>query len=301
MLRGVFVLAAVVVMLGGCGFQGDPQPPSLQIPVAITDLTAVERGSKIIIDFTVPQKSTDNLDLKEEPYLELHVGERKQRVRTADKSAHVELDAAPFYTETIKVAVKVQNARGRDAGYSNVVDLTVRPALAKPEELRAVAVAHGVQLTWRSGERQFAVYRQGPNDTQLIRLGTADARTYADETAEFGKVYRYAVQTLNSPLESDLTDSVEITPVDTFPPGVPAKLAAVVGPATVELAWDRVVDADLAGYRVYRDGQRIGETGAGPSFSDRKIEAGRRYRYAVTSFDKLGNESAPSEPVEIRN
>lgn len=260
----------------------------------------MERGSKLIIDFTVPKKSTDNLDLKGEPYLELHVGERKQRVRTATAAAHVELDAAQFYTQTVKVAVKVQNDRGRDAGWSNVVDLNVVPALPKPEELRAVAVPRGVQLTWRSGERQFAVFRQGPDETALIRLGTADARTYTDETAQFGKTYRYAIQAIASPAESDLTETVTIKPEDTFAPGVPMNLSVVLGPASAELAWERVTDANLAGYRIYRDGKPLADTGTGPSYSDRKIEAGRKYRYAVTSLSKAGVESAPSNTVETR-
>ena len=293
----VFVCALCFAALTGCGYQGDPRPPSLQIPVAITDLTAVERGSKIIVDFTVPIKTTDNLPLKDDPYFELHVGEERRRVRTG----HYEMDATPFYTQTVKVAIKVQNAKGRDAGYSNIIDLEVRPAVAKPEDLRAAAVARGVQLTWRSGDRLFVVYRQGPDDKDFVRLGTADARTFTDENAEFGKRYRYEVQTIASPAESDRTDAVEITPVDVFPPAVPVNVAAVVGPASVELAWDRAPDLDLAGYRIYRDGKKVGETGLGPSFSDKTVEAGRRYRYTVTSFDKLNNESAPSEPVDTKN
>ncbi len=288
------------LFLSACGYQGDPQPPNLQIPAAITDLTAVERGSKIIIDFTVPKKSTDNLDLRGEPYLELHVGERKLRVRTANTAAHVEMTAADFYTQTVKVAVKVQNDRGRDAGWSNIIDLNVVPALGKPEELRAVGVPRGVQLTWRSGDRQFVVFRQGPDDTALIRLGTADARTYTDETTQFGKTYKYAIQAIASPAESDLTETVTIKPLDTFAPSVPANLSVVLAPASAELAWERVTDANLAGYRIYRDGKPLADTGAGPNYSDRKIEAGRKYRYAVTSLSKGGIESAQSNTVETK-
>ncbi len=290
--------AVVVLMLGGCGYQGDPQPPSLQIPVAITDLTAVERGSKLIVDFTIPTKSTDNLDLKGEPYLELHVGDRKQRVRTSEPAAHLEIDAAPFYAQTIKVAVKVQNDRGRDAGWSNVVDLNVVPALPQPTELHAEAVPRGVQLTWRSAERRFVVFRQGPDDKASIRLGTADARTFTDESAQFGSTYKYAVQAVAPPAESDMTEPVTIKPLDTFAPSVPANLSVVLGPASAELSWDRVTDRNLAGYRIYRDGKPIADVGAGPSYSDRKIDAGRRYRYAVSSLGKSGAESAQSQAVE---
>lgn len=300
-MKGRVVWLCFGLGLVGCGYQGDPQPPSLQIPVAITDLTAVERGSKIVVEFTVPKKTTDNLALRAEPYLELHVGERRQRVRTTELVAHVEVDAAAFYTQTIKVGVKVQNERGRDAGWSNIVDLNVVTALATPEDLHAEAVPRGVQLTWRSGDRQFVVFRKGPDDTALIRLGTAEARTFTDESAQFGKSYEYAVQAVNTPAESDMTAAVSITPLDTFPPSVPMNLSVVRGPASVELAWDRVTDANLAGYRVYRDGVRIADTGTGPSYSDRKIEAGRKYRYAVSSVSKSGVESKLGDAVETKN
>jgi fibronectin type 3 domain-containing protein len=36
-----------------------------------------------------------------------------------------------------------------------------------------------------------------------------------------------------------------------------------------------------------------------PSYSDRQIEAGRKYRYTVSAFDKAGNESKQSAEVEV--
>ncbi|MDQ6676371.1 MAG: hypothetical protein M3Z09_03645 [Acidobacteriota bacterium] len=293
LLLSALLLSALV--FAGCGYPGDTQPPSLGIPNRVTDLVAVERGSKLVIQFTIPKTNTDGLPLKEDPYLELHIGNRKLHVT----SGRYETDAAPFYTQTIKIAVRVQNDRGRDAGWSNIVDLNVTPALSAPTELAAKAVPDGVQLTWRSGERQFLVFRQGPGDSALVRLGTADARTFTDEHVEFGRTYKYAVKTINPPAESDLTEAVTITPKDTFAPAVPVNVSAVAGSASVELIWDRVTSRNLAGYRIYRDGKKAGETNLGPSFSDRTILPGQHYRYTVTSFDRLGNESAPSPAVEV--
>jgi fibronectin type 3 domain-containing protein len=94
-----------------------------------------------------------------------------------------------------------------------------------------------------------------------------------------------------------------ITPIDQFPPAPPAGLTAVASAAGLELTWDRNAEPDLAGYRIYRAApggafEKIGETRENPSFSDRKTEAGRNYRYAVSAYDQAGNESARSEPVE---
>jgi fibronectin type 3 domain-containing protein len=44
--------------------------------------------------------------------------------------------------------------------------------------------------------------------------------------------------------------------------------------------------------------EKIADIADAPSYSDRKLEAGKRYRYAISAVDKLGNESKLSEPVE---
>ncbi len=85
---------------------------------------------------------------------------------------------------------------------------------------------------------------------------------------------------------------------------MPAGLAAVASTHSVELMWDRSTAPDLAGYRIYRalgGGalQKLGETREAPSYSDRNVEPGKSYRYAVTAFDQLGNESAMSAPVNV--
>ena len=59
-------------------------------------------------------------------------------------------------------------------------------------------------------------------------------------------------------------------------------------------------DDDLAGYNLFRavdDGlfEPYQRSLAIPAFHDASVETGKRYRYAVSSVDKAGNESARSE------
>ena len=66
----------------------------------------------------------------------------------------------------------------------------------------------------------------------------------------------------------------------------------------------RDTDADLAGYRVYRAAaggawQKLADVSAVPNYSDASGEHGKTYRYAISAFDKAGNESERSSPVEI--
>jgi fibronectin type 3 domain-containing protein len=78
---------------------------------------------------------------------------------------------------------------------------------------------------------------------------------------------------------------------------------AVAGVGTIELAWERNVEDDFQGYNVYRSSEgaafeKIAALIDAPAYSDRQIEAVRKYRYAVSAVDQTGNESRRSEPVE---
>jgi fibronectin type 3 domain-containing protein len=104
-------------------------------------------------------------------------------------------------------------------------------------------------------------------------------------------------------VESELAGPENITPVDTFAPEVPSGLTASVGLGAVELAWTRNTEADFKEYRVLRSeaGGPFVEIARGldaPTYSDHGIQSGRHYRYQVSAIDQIGNESAPSAPVE---
>jgi hypothetical protein len=292
------------LLLTGCGYVGDTRPPSLMLPNPITDLAVVERGDKIIVQFTVPSKTTELLPLREKPKLVVYIGDVAKEIESKDGLAHAELDARPFYGKDVKVGIKALNDHDRDAGFSNMVALHVVQALVRPANLKADAVAAGVQVSWDSPEKSFVIFRQGPGEPSLTKLDTADHSPYIDKTAEFGKEYRYAVQSSTADAQSEIAEMTKgFTPIDTFPPAAPQALAAVVGTQSVELVWDRATESDLAGYRIYRDAgsgqfERIGESHDAPSFSDKSIEKNKRYRYAVSAYDKSGNESPLSEVAD---
>lgn len=291
-------------MSSGCGFIGDPLPPALNIPTQVTDLSAVEQGSKIVVQFSLPRRSTEGLVLKKTVRAELRVtngGEKLFDLPVDRPVVRYELPATEWIGKNVTLAVRVMGANGRDAGWSNTVALGVVAPLASPEALTAQAVPTGVQLTWRGSGVRFRIFRRTQGEPDL--LATTSQREFIDTTSEYGKTYHYSVQALDKS-ESDVSPEVEITPVDRFPPAVPVGLTAVISTAGIELVWERNTEADLAGYRVYRaegEGmyQLISGTREAPNYSDRKIESGKRYRYAVSAIDQNANESEKSPPVEV--
>jgi len=102
-------------------------------------------------------------------------------------------------------------------------------------------------------------------------------------------------------IESEDSNPVKVEPADRFAPAAPQGLTTVSGEAFVALSWEPSQEPDLAGYRVWR--RAAGEpefvlvkelSPAESSFSDAAVESGQHYVYAVTAFDRAGNESGRS-------
>ncbi len=313
--------ASAVVLLMGCGYIGEPLYPALRIPSKVTDLTVLEHGDNLEIDFNIPALTTEGVPLKEIGGVEVRVGpgmlkfNAEEWVKTATR-AEVPTPKNPgpvralvpvgnFAGQEVIVAVRVTNPKGRDAGWSDYKIFDVQTPLASPADFSAAASAQGVQLTWRaSGPSQFRIFRKTEQQQKPVLLATATEPNYVDVSAEYGKAYQYSVQAVRDQLESDVVGPVSITPVDIFPPAVPAGFSVSSGLGTIELAWSRNTEPDFKEYRVLRsdDGGPFVEIARGletPVFSDRNIQSGKRYRYQVLALDRDGHPSAPSDPVEI--
>src|SRR5258708_18315960 len=79
-----FTLLCLSLLLAGCGSVGEPLYPALNIPTPVTDLSAVERGDKLDINFTIPPKTTEGLLLKEIGSVELRIGPHARAEFRAD-------------------------------------------------------------------------------------------------------------------------------------------------------------------------------------------------------------------------
>jgi hypothetical protein len=296
----MLMAASCGLLLEGCGTVGEPMYPSLNIPIRVTDLRVSEHANSLVIDFTIPNQTTDGVTIKTVRGVELRAGDREVTVdRNLPGAVHVETPVDGLAGQQVLVHVRVIGTKGKPSAWSNEVTIAVVAPLASPSQLKAEGVPDGVKITWSAPEENhFRIYRLEQ------KIAESDAPEYLDKTTEYGKTYQYSVQGVNGTAESAMSEAVSITTKDVFPPAVPAGLTASPGIDSVELAWDRNTETDFKGYRVYRSVdngpfERIGDMVEGPSFSDKKIEAGKHYRYAVSAVDQVGNESKQSELVEI--
>jgi hypothetical protein len=309
-----WLLAAAI--LAGCGYVGDPLPPALNIAQPVQDLRAVEYGDRIVIQFTIPPLTTEGLVLKRIGTVELRIGPGVapwNREQWAEAATVIPLDvqaagpveravpARDFIGKDVLIGVRIVNPKGRASDWSNLASLTVRPPLAAPVDIKADNTENGVKLTWRADAPSFRIYRASAGQQPAL-IGNSEKPEYVDPAVSYDVRYRYLIQSVHDQTESVISEPVEITPEDRFPPAPPSALTASPGAGAIELIWDRSTAPDFKCYRVYRAPAqgafgRIAEVDA-PAYSDRQVESGKTYRYAVTAVDQKGNESAQSPPAE---
>jgi hypothetical protein len=321
-------LAAPLLLAAGCGYVGDPQPPALKMPVAVRDLKAWQRGAKIVVEFSLPDRTTEGLPITRIGEVELRAGAappggfhlgawaaaaRRLEARPAAPGApaHVEASASGWVGQEIVFGVRVANVNGRFSDWSNLVVVPVVEPLARPGPLAAEAVPEGVRLRWSAADRpgqSFRIWRRAGQEEQPAVVARPEAREWTDTATEYGAPYEYSVQAAlkigEAEAESEPSEPAALVPRDVFPPATPRELTAIAAAGTVELGWAPNTETDFAGYRVYRSNnggpfERLAELIGAPSYSDRAVQAGGKYAYAVSAVDRSGNESPRSAPAEI--
>ena len=329
MRAGAVGVFASLVALSGCGYVGPVVPPSPELPGTVTDLRAVEQGDKIRITFSTPARTTDNLPVKQFSNIDLRIGpspapfdlERwaagakeysiappepndpdDPRPQTLEKT----IPAAEWAGQRVAVGVRTAiKKKDHYSQWSNIVRLEIVAPLAAPA-IKLEATAEGVKITWPAQDDgvHYEIYRQRAGDEQALHVGSAEHNEYVDTTAQYDTPYKYSVVAVKGSAESPASSTESITPVDVFPPSIPASITGLATPNSIEVSWQRSPEPDLQGYYIYRsvNGSPFTKQGALltlPTYSDRGVEHGKTYRYEVSAVDQKGNESAKSAAAEV--
>jgi hypothetical protein len=345
------ILFFALVALTGCGMPGAPQPPSLNLPDRVTNLTAVRSGDQVSLAWKMPSRTTDKVALKTPISARVCRNEINSALCDAVTTLRVGPGADAVFADTLPSAlasgsprpiiysVELINRKGRSAGLSNSAEVLAGAAPPPVEGLSADVRKDGILLRWTPAplDSPLATIRlqrtlltpsiqkpnQGPlsappepSQRSLLVQACATFSRALDNDIRFGEIYEYRAQRIvrvtehgqTLELASSLSSPVRIEAANVFPPAVPQGLAAVAtpgvngGPPAIDLSWQPVPDADLAGYIVYRretaadDWRHISpvQPVTGPGFRDASVVASHSYMYAVSSIGLNGHESARS-------
>lgn len=88
---------------------------------------------------------------------------------------------------------------------------------------------------------------------------------------------------------------------DVVPPTKPSGLSYTATTTTINLSWQASTDnVKVAGYKIYRNGAVVGNS-LSTSFLDKNLLPNTDYLYAVSAYDKAGNESPKSLELKARS
>jgi hypothetical protein len=224
--------------------------------------------------------------------------------------------AAPARLQiTTRFYMLVPYANGSRMGIvSDWLIVPLGPLPPAPHDAAVTLDEQTLTLKWVPGAdgQSFHVYDTSPSASLATPI-TPTALTVAEfkRPVVFGAPVCLAVRSVRAAgpvqFESPLSNTVCVTPKDTFPPPAPTALTAFAAAGAITLTWDAVTAGDLAGYIVLR-GEGTGDrlqpltpaAVTGTSFVDSTTRPGVRYVYAVVAVDNAtpANRSKESNRVE---
>jgi hypothetical protein len=219
--------------------------------------------------------------------------------------------AAPPLPATRYLMIVAVSPKGH-AGRPTPIAVPLTPPSAPPTDVKVTNDETTLKLVWQPGaeHQSFRVYEVDAGGKEaaagLLTPSPLGVPEYS-EPVEFGKERCLAVRGVelrgNVAIETEATAPKCTTPIDTFPPPVPANLEAVADTGFVTLTWDAVKAPDLGGYLVLRgegSNDRLQQLTSEPitqtAYKDTTVRPGVTYYYAVVAIDQStpANRSAAS-------
>ncbi|MEP6818120.1 MAG: hypothetical protein ABJA18_01215 [bacterium] len=242
------------------------------------------------------------------------------------------------YTDTLELAgeptrlryaVRYVNAAGQRAAFSNFLLLEPAARIAQPPTIITTdkeVSEDAITISWQPSAANidgstpvnllgYNIYRASEGEgesTQSINDALISGTKYQDRNFKFGETYRYVVRAVSlgtegGQVESLNSNSIAVSPRDTFAPSAPASITVAAAPGRLSIFFPANPEPDIAGYNIYRSTDpdlpkdKWNKLNPGlltrTTFQDEKVESGKRYYYYMTAVDQAGNVSPPSEVV----
>jgi hypothetical protein len=234
MHRKLLVLSLALVLartITGCGSPAAPEPPSLNLPVPVTNLSAARTGNTVHLAWTMPRRTTDRVALRH-PVTAVVCRAIENAACTDIATLNLAPGAAGAYADTLpselaqssdhllRYEVFLRNHAGKSAGPSNPAYSAAGSSPAALTGLTAQMRPEGVLLSWTpvsdsgravviriervqltvpaaSETRRSALAPAPPPAAQTLAVRTQDGVDPGhaiDASAFFNQRYRYTLQ-----------------------------------------------------------------------------------------------------------
>jgi len=243
------------------------------------------------------------------------------------------------YTDTLELAgeparlryaIRYVNAAGQRAAFSNFLLIEPAAKVAEPPVITRTGKElseSALTITWDAPRTNidgstpvnllgYNIYRTVASQPEVsqnpINQAPITVTQFLDRNFKFGDRYTYVVRSVSlgtegKPVESLNSNSLELSPVDIYPPSAPGQISPAPAPGRIALFWPANTEADVAGYLIYRSTEpnvakekwtKLTATlYTKTTFTDENVEAGKTYYYYIVAVDNAGNISPPSEVV----
>jgi hypothetical protein len=256
----VFSLALVLArIVTGCGSPASPQPPSLNLPIPVTNLSAARSGNTVRLAWTMPKRTTDRVGLRH-PVSAAVCRATGNAACTDVATLDVAPGAAGTYADILpsdlaqgpnrllRYEVLLRNRAGKSAGPSNLAYSAAGSNPAAITGLTAQMRPNGVLLSWMpvsepgraeiiriervqltlpeaTETRQSPLAPTPPPATQTLALHTKDGDDPGhaiDASALLNQRYRYTLERVVTLAPGG--QSVEVVEVQ-GPPSAPIEVS----------------------------------------------------------------------------
>ena len=333
------LLLLVLCSVTGCGRKGPPQAPKEVELIKITNISGEAREGEVELYWEIPKKKDKSAPLpgiKEFKIYRLPPNKEKVEGVSIAEAFNVigSIEVKEIQDLSREIEYTDHNGFTREKWYhyvvagfgreeqliaiSDTVDVYFSFEPGPPKNLRAEVKENYILLQWElpvldiEGKPLknlvgYNIYRKKIDQKAYMAINKIliKKERYVDMDLEKDVAYSYFIRAVDNHYppwhESADSNIVEIENKNLVPPQAPRSLEAVGGMGKVSLSWERNVEPDLLGYRVYRsktsgkDYELLNkELIREEYFDDTSAAKGLKYYYVVSAISsaKYSNESS---------
>jgi hypothetical protein len=339
-----FLLVVLGFSLSSCGKKGDPGLPMPVVPDAPSKFQAVARAEGVFILWRAPDKNANETPLTDlagfkimranEPIDKFcprcpkntaqlaDIPYKGDRGKVPEKKLNYYQDAALEDGMVYFYQMNAYNEREKDGKSTKPLLVYWDKPPAGAVGLKADREGKLLKLSWQpvlesgspvEGFAGYNVYRttqQGVYDEGPINKEPVQKPAFEDAPEKIDMTYYYTVRSSRmvkeTMIESSPSNELQVAYMDISAPDAPKSLVAIPRPGGVELKWLGSLQADIAGYNIYRreaggfvrlNSQLVKQN----SWLDASARPGGSYVYGVTTVDSSAraNESPMSEHATV--